>query len=816
MKRILLVITVITAIPVSLQLFAQSVSITPGKATIENRFVSIVFDLNNGKFQGIDKISKTMIFKDAWFRLDPGKNAWKTPPHSYKAENMGEVKNVIGEGNRIRVWYLPELGYDPQRFLDLTLYKNKKFIVLNWGVKNNFGYTVRVQRAEILHQGVLFNGDTPINPKVLRSGAGATANFVENTWIIDALNGAMLTYIDRQNRRRTIVGGGLNYNEFAKSFETHKGKKRILSNGNVKYSGETPYLTLSIWDPQGKRIAPGETWISKDSYYLDFVTQNPFESLEQYGHFLAVANNANPNPYNFPTLCGWMVSTIGEGKPINNSPGLVEQMELAKEKGLNKYTSLAVRLEPDYYCYSNQGNTQQGWWDDEHWAKYGSLKAPYETFAKFSAAVEQKGGQVFTYIQTSMPSNDFAVMHPDWMLNDDISLLHVDHPHHQPLIRYDYTNPDFQNYVLSMWSRLSKDGVKGIKFDYPETAWARDGGFDDQSYTTTSAYRKVFELCREGMGDKAFIHERALGESNTPILDCTAGVVDLQRVWGDASYFEPEMASRMGLRWYKQGIVFRYYPDGKSFYNNKGEALSAKDRRTFLTLVGLLSGRIELGTSIGSMTDEMFFDLTRLYPVLPNGKSFRPVDFLLDKKHPEIYVYDVNSKWKQVILINNDKEKKRVISAPLSGDQVTCGSIGFSPTARYVVFDFWNQKAVGVFSGKEKLTRELDEGEALVFSVKELDDYPQIIGTNRHVMCGMFEIKNEKWKEQTNILTFNASVIKTETMNIIIHLPEGKKMRVKKLSADYAKASYFVKDNYLTVSLLNKNKNIDTRVTVKF
>ncbi len=133
MKRILFVVVVLL---ISLQLFAQSVSITTEKATIENKFVSIVCDLNNGKFQGIDKTSQTTVFRDAWFRLDPGENAWKNPPHSYRAKNKGEVRDVIGKGKRIRIWYTPEMGYDPQRFLDLTFYEDKKFVVLNWGVKN--------------------------------------------------------------------------------------------------------------------------------------------------------------------------------------------------------------------------------------------------------------------------------------------------------------------------------------------------------------------------------------------------------------------------------------------------------------------------------------------------------------------------------------------------------------------------------------------------------------------------------------------------------------------------------------------------------
>lgn len=806
-----------------LKINAQTITLSEKQARIENGNLAIEFDLATGYYSGIDKTDNTIMFQDAVFLLDRGSRMWRAPEQMIRAEEIDHK-----EGKQLRVWYIPREGYDPTRFLDVTLFENRPFVLLGWGVKNDFDYVVRVMQADVLYQGKLFQNQEVIDPKVLRGGAGAEPNFVEDTWEINAVNSIMLTYkiadadktADAEHTRRTLVAGGATYEEFYREIETYRGEKKGTAQGEYRYEGAQPYLTLSIKDPRGKRIPPGETWVSEDDFYLDFTTSNPFTALEEYGRILAESNNANPNAYNFPTLCGWMVSTkrYGEGIPINNSPALVEQMELAKKSGLNKYTSLAVRLEPDYYCQHNQGNTQQGWWDDEHWARYGSLKDPYETFSKFSAAVEEKGGKVFTYFQASMPSNDFALAHPDWMLNDDISLLHVDHYHHRPLIRYDYTNPDFQKYLLTMWKRLSADGVKGIKFDYPETAWAWQGGFDDKTYTTTSAYNKLFELCREGMGKDAYIHERILGNKtheNVYRLDCTVGTVDLQRVWGDASHFEPEMASRMGLRWYKQGVAFRYYPDGKSFYY-RGEALDAKERRTILSLIGLLSGRIELGTSFGSMTEEMLYDLTRMYPVLPNGKSFRPVDFLTGKKHPEVYVYDVTGHWKQIILVNSDVEASKSIAVPISGDQVANGSLGFDTEKKYLFFDFWNQKPLGILPGNESFIQDLAEGEALVYSAKELKSHPQIIGTNRHVMCGMFEIKNENWSEMRNELSFTAGIIAGETMNVTLHLPEGKKMEIKSLSAANAESSYTISDNYMTISLVNKNHNTDCEVVVKF
>ena len=83
-------------------------------------------------------------------------------------------------------------------------------------------------------------------------------------------------------------------------------------------------------------------------------------------------------------------------------------------------------------------------------------------------------------------------------------------------------------------------------------------------------------------------------------------------------------------------------------------------------------------------------------------------------------------------------------------------------------------------------------------------------------MCGLFEIKNEKCDKKSNKLVFNASVIEGETMKITISPGEGKKMNVKKITADNAQSSYIVKDGYLIVSLLNESANADTKVTVEF
>lgn len=726
---------------------------------ISNKFVSFSFSLEDGRYSGIELRSGKTVLSDNEYTLDGttiGRQWHKTATKiSYEQR---DIKDEFGDGKVLQITYSPQSKYQPTRILLLTIYENHPFVALGFGIHNSFDYNVRICRVDI-GTGKFMHEENLVNPQTLRGGSGAEPNYVENKCNINALNSILFTgKID--STRYTVVAGGLRYKEFMRELE-------------ISDKNSSKMLTMLITDPHGKTILPGETYISKDSVYLDIYTKDPFEALEKYGMALRTANQANPNTYDFPTLCGWMVSTkdLGEGKPINNSIGLIEQADIANASGITKYTPVAFRLEPDYYCYKQNGDTQQGWWDNKHWAKYGSLQPPYETFEKFCTALKERNGIPFTYFQASMPSNDFALAHPEWMLNNDISRLHSEHMHAHPFVRYDYTEPGFQQHVINVWRKLRDAGLKGVKFDYPETAWSRNGGFEDISATTVSAYRKLFELCREGLGKDAYIHERILGgeiHENVPRTDVNAGIVDLQRVWNDSSHFEPEMASRIGLRWYKSRTVFIYYPDGKSLIDPKTrKPLSTNQRRTFLSVIAMLSGRLELGTSFGSMTKDMLHDISRVFPTIPGTKSPRPVDMFMGKKHPELYLYEVESDWRQLLLFNSSDNKK-VFSIKFAGDSCETGALQLNPKKEYYVYSFWDDSFVGKFSGATDFNYQLDAREAAVISIREVHNYPQIISTNRHIMQGMLEIHDLRWDIRQCVLTGRADVVSGDTLKITV------------------------------------------------
>lgn len=760
--------------------------------TLSNEKVVLRFDLSDCHYSLTDAESQELILDKAYMGADGrGYDAKKRTRFEWKgwktSAKIEDISDAFGKGKKVIVSVRDNPNpLLPNYLFSYALHEGSGAVVMGFGVENTRDIDVRLMNVSPMQGATLLPGKKPERQLTLNGSAGAEKAAVKPGVNRDSPNSLTLT-CTVDGKRRTVVWGGLQNIEF--------GKWATLSENTLGFTAA---------DPVGRLVDKGQTYWSNDSFYVDVTTRDPFQALEQYGRAMRVANNARPNVYDFPVLCGWGVGELSKLPHVNNSVKLVAQLEAAQKAGLTKYTKVGIRLEPDAYV----GNTEQGWWDDAHWAKFGHLVAPYDTFAKWCAAIRERDGVPYTYFQLGMPSDDYAKAFPDHMLSKDISRLHVYHTPAQPLVTFDYTSKDFQRHMLEVWARLKKDGMRGIKFDYPESAWRPEGGFENRHATTAFAYREAFRLAREGLGPEACLDERILGDFGKPCLELTAGVVDTQRNWGDSNRFIPGMVTIGGLRWYKNRTVFNYYPDSKTVHD-----CTPEERQAMLTMVYLTSGRIDLATAFTLFTPEITHDFSRIYPAYREPYTARPLDAFTGVQDPQVYDLELTPEWHQVAVFNTSN-KETSIEVPFSGDRVQTSAIGLDPTNSYYVYDFWGDSLLGKFAGTEKIAKTLKPGNCAMLSVRKVQTSPQVLSTNRHVLQGWVDLANVQWNAKEKTLSGTAKVIGGEAFRIVV-ASNGEQPISAKVDAGEAKLEAKT-GNDLTDLVLERSDNGDCHWVISY
>jgi hypothetical protein len=127
-----------------------------------------------------------------------------------------------------------------------------------------------------------------------------------------------------------------------------------------------------------------------------------------------------------------------------------------------------------------------------------------------------------------------------------------------------------------------------------------------------------------------------------------------------------------------------------------------------------------------------------------------------------------------------------------------------NPDKKYYIYDFWNNHLVGIMSGKDQLKISLEKEQALVYSLHEVENHPQFISTNRHVMQGYMELQNVEWNYERKEYSGKAAVVGGETMEIVI-APNG--MQAVKVKTDKGKASIEKINNGLLILNISSKSN---------
>jgi hypothetical protein len=255
--------------------------------------------------------------------------------------------------------------------------------------------------------------------------------------------------------------------------------------------------------------------------------------------------------------------------------------------------------------------------------------------------------------------------------------------------------------------------------------------------------------------------------------------------------------------------------------------------RSMFTMAYVVSGRLLLGASFSRMTDEQLFILSRAFPYHSASKSARPVDAFSGGDLPQVYDFEVNPQWHQVTFFNTtydsaewkkaaDGSKLEPLGKPIAAtvgvdlgkDSASCG-LGLSSAKKYYVYDFWNEKLVGVFQGSARLEQPLRPGEARMMSVHEVEANPQFISTNRHIMQGYVDMPRCKWDGKARELRGTSKVIGGETYKVIVAL-NGWKPKTANAPGAKSKIRLFDDKIGLAELSLDRPQNGDTDWVITF
>lgn len=98
------------------------------------------------------------------------------------------------------------------------------------------------------------------------------------------------------------------------------------------------------------------------------------------------------------------------------------------------------------------------------------------------------------------------------------------------------------------------------------------------------------------------------------------------------------------------------------------------------------------------------------------------------------------------------------------------GKLGLSPNGRYVVFDFWGQQILGVFTGK--MCVKIAPHDTRVLLIHPLLNRPQLVGTSRHI-TGAYSIKELAWDGSANLLRGTSQTVPGADYTLWIYVPDG-------------------------------------------
>lgn len=399
-------------------------------------------------------------------------------------------------------------------------------------------------------------------------------------------------------------------------------------------------------------------------------------------------------------------------------------------------------------------------------------------------------------------------LHPEWYLHDKSG---------NPIIDYstaalDFTNPAVQEWLRKLFTTLNGWGFEYYKFDgefaLPMYAPAVDKSkLYDKSIDPVVAYRDRLNLIRNVIGPKTFVEGCVAGTPLNGIgyFNSVFNGADMYNSWKGsyavfssinanaflnhiAVYVMPgegiDVSPSMTVAEANQKMGSRTIQVAKSREDPfTGFGATLAEARTLVSFVSLTGVAYPLTSIMPRMPEERsrLLKMTMpTMPILPVDLYSRGTDIAWETfkyTTPDIYIHNypeiLNIKINAMSGVYDVAGLINWRSETTTKELSFSDKLGLSAGVPYVVFDFWNQKLLGIY--KDKMEIDIEPHDTRVLLIHALQERPQLIGTSRHI-TGAYSILDMKWDSPKNSLRGLSETVLGDPYTLFIYVPNGFKI----------------------------------------
>lgn len=538
------------------------------------------------------------------------------------------------------------------------------------------------------------------------------------------------------------------------------------------------YAADTILGFDGKRVRAGER-VSSELVYVDPLPDDPREALERYASALAQAQHIRTKrvPSGWNSWSGGE-STGGHGQTIDQA--LVRASLDVFDRELRPFGATDFPIDDGW-------QTAKGDWE------WRADRFP-SGGAALAGEIASRGLVPGLWIAPfwAEPTSMLARAHPEQMIGAPSGLLGVAGKPNETL---DPARPDVVEEVRAMGGRIARDGFRWVKIDF--TYQALLGRPSDPRSTTVEAWRAGVSAMREALGPDTFVLGIGAVGLNVGVVDSVRLTLDNAPRWDSPSeggLFGPDRSIKETVRtasrrWFYGNRAFVPHPDSIFFRSMKDSPpLAFEEARAFATFVAMTGGTVEVGDRLVDLASrgDAIAVLRRLLPAQPI--TARPLD-VFEHDIPETFVAHV-SPGVDVAGVFHWGTNGAMPDAARS-HRIACSK-------RCVVFESWTGAYLGERQGPQGFEVDVPPHDARVFVLRDVEERPQLLGTNRHLL----PIEPEAWDPASHTLSVQLLSAVTTTAAPFehrVHVRVAPGFRLRRVLVDAAPVDPTVEGEIVTL-----------------